>query len=195
MNAIDVLLIIAGVGYILARRMIGDIVQVKSLLVLPAVLTVIGLYQLGRLHSLDVESVGFVAVGVVVSLVIGVARGATVYLGRRGDELWMRYRATTVALWVLNFAAKAAIIPVEVAVTGHPVADATHGLLLSIGVGILAESAVVLLRALHRDGTVVWSKADDGGPHTPSPAFDRARDLVRTGAGRRGLVGTVERDW
>ena len=195
MNAIDILLVVAGVGYVLVRRMIGDIVQVKSLLILPAVLTVVGLFQLDDLHDVDVATVGFIAVGVALSVVIGAARGMTVYLAPRGGELWMRYRVATVALWVLNFAVKGAVIPVEVAVTGHSVSDATHGLMLSIGLGILTESAVVLLRALHRDGTVVWSKGGDGQAHTPAPAFDRARDRVRAGTGVRDVVPVVERDW
>ena len=197
MSVIDILLIVAGVGYILVRRVVGDIVQVKSLLVLPVVLSGVGLFQLRDLGPVDVTTVGFLVAGVAVSLLIGALRGLTVYLGQRDGELWMRYRASTVGLWVLNFAVKGALVPVEVAVTGGSVSDATHGLLLSVGLGILAESAVVLLRAMHREGTVVWEKGEDGRAHRPSPAFDRARDRVRSGdgAGVRGVVSTVKRDW
>lgn len=197
MSLVDILLIVAGVGYLLVRRILGDIVQIKGLLLLPVVLTGVGLFQVDDLGALDLTTVGFVAVGIALSLVIGVVRGMTVHLGVRHGELWMRYRASTVGLWVLNFAVKGALIPVQVAFTKQSAAAATHTLPLSIGLGILAESAVVLLRAVRRDGTVVWEKGDDGKAHTPSPAFDRARDRMRAadGAPLRSVVSTVKRDW
>ncbi len=197
MNAIDILLIVAGVGYVLVRRVVGDIVQLKSLLVLPLVLSVIGAVQLQDVGHLGVVTVGFLGLGIALSLVIGAVRGLTVHLGERNGELWMRYRAGTVGLWVLNFAVKGALIPVEMAVTGDSASSATHGLLLSVGLGILAESAVVLLRAMHRDGQVVWEKGEDGRSHKPAPAFDKARDRIRAtdGTGLRTVVSTVKRDW
>lgn len=203
MSLVNILLIVAGVGYILVRRMIGDIVEIKSLLVLPVVLTGVGLLQLSQHGQLDdlgpqgVTTVAFLVVGIALSLGIGAVRGMTVYLAERNGELWMRYRVSTVALWVLNVAVKAAIIPVEVAVTHQSASTATHTLLLSVGLGILAESAVVLVRAMHREGTVVWAKGENGQAHRPSPVFDKARDHVRAGDGAalRQVVFTVERDW
>lgn len=197
MSLVNILLIVAGVGYVLVRRMIGDIVEIKSLLVLPVVLTGVGLFQLDDLGPLDVATVGFLVVGIASSLIIGAVRGMTVHLAERNGELWMRYRVSTVALWVLNVVVKAAIIPVEVAVTHQSASTATHTLLLSVGLGILTESAVVLVRAMHREGTVVWEKGEDGRAHRPSPTFDKARDHVRAGDGAalRQVVSTVERDW
>ncbi|MHA3702988.1 DUF1453 domain-containing protein [Jatrophihabitans sp. YIM 134969] len=197
MDIVTVLLIVVGVAYVLVRRVVGDIVQVKSLLVLPVVLTAVGGSQVGDLGPLDLASVVFLVAGGALSVVIGAVRGTTVHLGERRGELWMRYCASTVALWVVNIVAKIALVPVEVAVTHGSVASATHTMLLSVGLGILVESAVVLLRAMHRDGTVVWSKGDEGRAHTPSPAFDAARERVRAAGGRglRAVVPTGERDW
>ena len=196
MDFIDIVLVVVGVGYLLVRRMAGDLVQVKRLLVLPLVLTAVGLSQVHDVR-LDAATVAFLALGAVISLVIGTVRGLTVHLGVRDGELWMRYRAVTVGLWVLNLAVKASIVPAEVALTGHSVATATQGMLFTIGLGILAESAVVLLRALRRDGTVVWAKGKDGAPHRPSPTFDRLREQF--GSGDHDLlhhvVSTTKRDW
>ncbi len=198
MSAIDILLIIAGVGYLFARRMIGQLLEIKSLLVLPVVLTGIGVSDVAHLHHVDAASVAVLAVSVAVSVALGVVRGRTVHLGVRDGALWMRYRVSSVLLWVLNIALKGALLPVAHAVSPHAAPVVGHGLLLAIGLGILAESAVVLVRAMPTDAAVAWEKGEEGTPPSSSPGFERARARVREAgspAAAAKRLRVAERDW
>lgn len=151
-SLLTVVLVVAGIGYILVRRMMGRLVTIKNLFLLPAVLTVVGIDQCAQFGRPAPTTVLLLAAGVLVSLLIGVVRGTTVRLEHRDAGIWMRYRPVTVALWVVNIAAKVAMVPLEQALT--PGANvASQAVLVSVGVGLLAESAVVLLRATRR-GTV-----------------------------------------
>ncbi len=195
MSITTILLIVLGVGFVLARRMIGEQVEIKGLLILPLVLTGIGVSQLGGIHDLDAATVTFIALSVVLSVGLGLVRGRTVHLGERGGELWMRYRVSSVGLWVLNLAIKGALVPLQHAVSPAAASAANHALLFSIGLGILAETAVVLLRALDTNASVAWAKGEDGAPHTSSPVFEKARALVTesgsvAAAGKRLRAGS-----
>jgi hypothetical protein len=158
--------------------MVGEQVEIKGLLILPLVLTGIGVSDLHDIHGADAATVAFIAVSVALSVALGLVRGRTVHLGARDGVLWMRYRLSSVGLWVLNLVLKVALLPVEHAVSPAASSAANHALLMSIGLGILAETAVVLLRALSTDAAVAWSKGADGAPNTTSPAFEKARAIV-----------------
>jgi hypothetical protein len=164
-NVTDILLVIAGVGYLMFRRMQGQLLEVKSLLVLPAILTVIGIADLRHVTTANAAAVTFIVIGCAVSVLLGLVRGETVHLGERGAELWMRYRPVTVVLWVVNIAAKLALVPVEHAVSPSAASAGGNTLLLSIGLGVLAESLVVLMRAMPRETQLVWEKGEKGAPH------------------------------
>lgn len=179
MSATEIVLIIAAIGYVLGRRMLGQLLEARALLVLPAVLTVVGFTQLHEVRPVSVAAVTFAGVGVVASVLIGLARGATIALEERDGRVWMRYRWSTVCLWVLNFAVKAAMIPVELLVSHSASSAAGHSIVFAIGLGILAESAVVLLRAMRSDSEIVWRKGKDGAPHQTNDKLDSVRSWVR----------------
>lgn len=201
MSLVDVLLIVAGIAWILGRRLMGELLEVKGLLIMPVVLTVIGVTQLHGTWT--PAAVAFAGIGVVLSITLGLVRGTTVHLGRRPDgELWMRYRVASVGLWVLNLALKAALFPVQQAVSPSASSAADRAILLSIGLGVLAETGVVLLRAMRTDGEIVWTKGTDGAPHVSNPTFERIRETVNaTTDASRPLATDVrrwavpERDW
>ena len=52
--------------------------------------------------------------------------------------------------------------------------------MLAVGVGFLAESVVVLYRAMHSEATIVW-RADKSGNHTLSPTLADMHSRVREG--------------
>jgi hypothetical protein len=194
MNPTDIILIIAGVGYVLARRWAGQLLEAKRLLIVPVILTIIGISDLHKAHPMNATTVAFIAAGVGLSIVIGLVRGATVYLGERNGELWMRYRASTIGLWVLNFALKIALLPIEHAVSPASSSASNDGILLAIGLGIVAETLVVLYRALRTESTIVWQKGKQGAPHQTLPALDQARRIVQAKDADGGWT-RVKRDW
>jgi hypothetical protein len=123
--------------------------KAKQLLVLPLVFTVIGVTDLtsSTARHLGSADVAFLAAGVAISAVLGVARGATIELFPKDGELWQRYRPSSVALWIALIATKLVLI-----VVAHGAAAAAGGgtntLLLTLGVSLLGEAALLAARAL-----------------------------------------------
>ena len=148
-SPVTILVGVAAGGYVLWSRMRGQPLNARRLLVLPVVLTVIGVTDLtgSSAPRLSGTDVGFLAAGVAISVVLGAARGATIELYPNGGELWQRYRPVTVVAWVTLVAAKLVLAGIASA-AGASAGGGTHGLLLSLGASLIAEAAVVGSRAL-----------------------------------------------
>ena len=56
----------------------------------------------------------------------------------------------------------------------------SEGVMVALGLGILAETLVIGARALRTDATVVWQQGKDGRPDTTSAQFEQLRSWVRT---------------
>lgn len=143
---VTVLLVLAGVVYVMWQRMRGEPLQAKRLLALPLVFTVLGIVELTgsgapRLHS---ESLVFLVAGSLLSVVLGAARGATIELFSRQGHLWQRYRGTTIALWGALIASKL-VLALVAHLAGAP---NTTDLTLSLGLSLAGEAALVAPRAL-----------------------------------------------
>src|SRR5664279_4387604 len=80
-----VVLVLAVVGYVLVSRITGQPVNTRRLLVLPGVLTGMGLLQLSGAVSGGVrpQDLGLLAVGLAAAAGLGAARGATVTVAVR----------------------------------------------------------------------------------------------------------------
>jgi hypothetical protein len=143
-----VVLVLAVVGYVLASRIAGQPVNTRRLLVLPGVLTGMGLLQLSGAVSGGVRlpDLGLLAVGLAAAAGLGAARGATVTVAVRDGRPWLRYRAVTLALWAATVAVRVGLT-VLAHQAGATVASSGPALLLSAGATLLAEGAVVAHRA------------------------------------------------
>jgi hypothetical protein len=147
-SPVTILLVLAGIALVMWTRMQGQPLQAKRLLVLPAVFVVLGISDLtGKNVHYTAADIGFLVTGAVAAAVLGAARGATVELFSRGGELWQRYRPISVALWLTLIAAKV-ILTVIASAAGAPGGAGTNGLLLALGISLVAETAVVGPRAL-----------------------------------------------
>lgn len=182
----EIVLIAAAIGYLLVRRMTGEPAQAKRMLILPVVLTGIGLSDAsGQVKS--TLSLVFLAGTAAVSILLGVLRGASVRISQRGGLVFVRYTGITVLLWALNVAAK---LGADLALHAHAPKDAGvagNSLLLTLGVGILAEGLVILYRALRSNHRVMWASGRGGAPHQMSPFLDGLRhNLTHHGNAPRG---------
>src|SRR5690348_13921652 len=74
---VEIILIIGAVGYILARRLLGEPAEAKHMLLLPAVLAGVGLIDLTKVPQSPV-SIGFLVGTTALSLVVGLLRGASI---------------------------------------------------------------------------------------------------------------------
>ncbi len=140
MSVTTILLIVAAVGYVLYSRMQGQALTARRLLVIPVILLAIGVGELGNVSA---TGVAFLVAAGATSLALGAARGATVAVYARNGVLWYRYHKSTVVLWVLTIAVRAGLVAAATAV-GLP---GEYGMLISLGLSLLGESAVVGTRA------------------------------------------------
>jgi hypothetical protein len=174
---IEIILVAAVVCYILIRRLMGEPAEGKRMLLLPAILTVVGVVDITKLTQTPV-SVTFLVASAAFSMVLGLLRGRSIRLFPQDGLVFMRYTGVTVALWVLNLAGKfGANIILRVA-DPHAVASVSSGLYLTLGAGMLCEGAVVLVKALRTDGRIVWAKGKKGQPHTMSPFLDALQSRI-----------------
>lgn len=175
---VEIVLVIGAVLYVLARRMSGEPAQARRMLVLPVVLVAVGLSDL-KGATLTGSSATFLVVTVAISILLGVLRGASVRLSDRDGIVFMRYTWVTVALWVVNLAVKFGANIALGAIDPQAGATAGDSLLCTLGIGMLCEGGVVLLRALRTGSRVVWTHdAGDGRRRVSSP-LDRLRDRDR----------------
>jgi hypothetical protein len=169
---VEIVLILAAVGYLLARRVIGEPAQAKRMLILPVALILIGLSDVSGQVTTPLSLLFLVATAAI-SVLLGALRGVNVRVSQREGLAFLRYTGVTVVLWVVNLAIKfGAIDPKGAAAVGN-------SLLLTLGLGILAEGLaeglVVLYRALRNDHRLMWAQGQDGAPHRMSPFLDNPR--------------------
>ena len=175
---VEIVIIVAVVIYMLISRMIGQPAQAKRMLLLPAILTVVGVTQLSGVHSST--SVLFLVATAAISVVIGAARGFSVRISLRDGAAFVRYTGWTVALWVLNIAVKFGANALLGAIAGKAVGDASNSVMVTIGLGLLVEGLVVLYRAMRADHPVIWSQ-DRDGRRQMSPMLDSVRRNLNSG--------------
>ncbi|WP_327590182.1 hypothetical protein OHA25_26560 [Nonomuraea sp. NBC_00507] len=109
----------------------------------PVVLVAVGVHGLAK-QGLSALDVGWLAVTVLLGVAFGAVRAATTVLYARNGVLWQRYTAKTLVVWVATFAAGVGVGALAITVGMHPEA---RSMPLSIGVGLLGEALVVLLRS------------------------------------------------
>jgi hypothetical protein len=143
---LEVLAVIAIIGFVIYQQLAGQLLRGKRVVVLPAVLTVIGLLDLRGSH-LRPADIAWLTVGAAGSLLIGLAFGLIMRLEARDGVLWGKMPLRGLWLWVGLFAWRA-LIMVLAARTGAHVAASTAPLLFTLGLNRLGQGAVIVPRAL-----------------------------------------------
>jgi hypothetical protein len=144
MDLVQVVLVAAVVVFVIAKRFAGTPLQAKSLLV-PLALVVFGAVQL-RGQQVSDRDVAFLGIEVVVGLVAGGLRGASIRIYTRDGHLWQRYGLATLGVWVAFIAFRIGMGAGEHLVGVH--VSTTTSILLAFGASLLTESLVVGQRAL-----------------------------------------------
>ena len=157
---LEVLAVIAIVVYVIGRQLRGEPLRGKRVVLLPAVLTVIGLTRLNTGgHPVHAADVAFLVVGGVVAAGIGVAQGSVLRLESREGGLWGRMPLYGLWLWVALVGARIALMTLASASGAH-VAASTAPIVLLLGVNRLSQAAVITRRA-HAAG-IAFSPEKDG---------------------------------
>jgi hypothetical protein len=102
-----------------------------------------------------------------------------VRISQRDSLAFLRHTGVTVVLWVVHLAIKFGANLALGATDPKDAGAIGNSLLLTLGLGILAEGLVVLYRALRNDHRVMWTQGQDGAPHRMSPFLDnRQRNMT-----------------
>lgn len=176
---VEIILIIAVVGYMLIRRLLGEPAEGKRMLLLPAVLTVLGVVSLAKVTQ-SPTSIIFLVVMIAVSLALGLLRGASIRVFEKDDIVYMRYTATTVVLLVLNVAIKIGGSLILGLIDPAAEQAAGSGLMLTLGASLLVEGLAVLSKAVRMGSRILWEKGKDGEPHKTSALLDSLQQKVQS---------------
>jgi hypothetical protein len=154
-NAFNYVIIAALVVWVLTRQLQARPVVVRKLFVLPVILVVVGIGSLNSAVSkggahFSGRDVTWLAIDLAATIVFGVIRGTSIRLYPQEGVLWRKGTWVTLVGWVLSFAARGAI---GVLASDHGAkVVASSALILSFGVSLAVQGAVVYLRGL-RAGT------------------------------------------
>jgi hypothetical protein len=174
---LEVLLVIGVIGFVIYQQVAGQLLQGKRLIVLPAVVTVVGLLDL-RGHHLGSADIAWLTVGAAGSLAIGLAFGLIMRLQSRDGVLWAKMPLRGLWLWVALVAWRA-LIMVLAAHTGAHVAASTTPLLFTLGLNRLGQAIAIMPRAIRagipfapeKDGRTFLGDAFGGHDHDTSGRY------------------------
>jgi hypothetical protein len=139
---------VAIVIYVVGRQLAGEALRGRRVVVLPIVLSVIGVVDLhSSTHQVGPADVACLVVGGVVVAAIGVAQASILRLESRDGYLWGRLPVKGLWLWALLIASRLVMTLVADGVDAK-VAAATSTILLMLGINRLAQAGVIVLRAM-----------------------------------------------
>lgn len=151
MSGLEILAVIAVIGWIIFRQFRGEPLRGKRAVLLPAILTVIGFTDLrghgGSGSHLQTADIVAITIGAAGSVVIGLAFGAITRLEAREGYLWAQLPLYGLWLWFALFAWRGVSYVIADGMHAH-VAASTATLLFGLGVNRLAQAAVIVPRAM-----------------------------------------------
>lgn len=165
-------LAIAIVAYVIGKQLIGEAVQGKRLIVLPLVLTGIGVANVAGAHSHPSGTdIVLIAVSAAIAIAVGLGLGSLMRLESRDGGLWAQLPTRGLWLWGGLLVSRVALMGVA-HVAGADVAASSDAILLTLGLNRVAQGCVVGGRAMlvgipfapEKDGSVFGANAAGGGP-------------------------------
>jgi hypothetical protein len=142
----NIAIYLALIVFVIARRMIGRPVgPVKKQFALPVIAILIGWGDAAKGLHKPVD-IAFIVIGCAISLVLGLARGGADRLSTRDNAPYVQWTVLSLGLFAANLLIKLGLDVAGIAV-GEPIAAATQSLILSLGLTLLGEAAVVWYRS------------------------------------------------
>ena len=148
MSVLTVLAAVALVVFVIGQQIVGSAVRGKRLIVLPAVLTVIGVADLSGSHvhpsGLDILLLGSSAA---IAIAVGLCLGAITRLERRDGHLWAQLPKQGLWLWGGLIVSRIIIAGIGEVAGAHLVAGSS-AILLVLGLNRAAQALVIAPRAI-----------------------------------------------
>jgi hypothetical protein len=153
MNLASVVIVVLALAWVISRNLRGRFVAAEKPYRLPLILLVIGVVQFGQAHpAITPLAVLVLAADLVLTAVLGAARGYSIQLGTRDGFLYQRGGAPTLLLWALSIAVR-----VGLEIFAHSVgvgAAASATVLLTFSISLIVQ-ALVLRNRVRADGRPV----------------------------------------
>jgi hypothetical protein len=149
MSALEIIAVIGIIGFIIFRQVQGEPLRGKRAVLLPAILTVIGVTDLHGTNGahLGTADITALVIGTAGSALIGLAFGAVMRLENRGGYLWAQLPKRGLWLWGAMVVWRLLAFGIAEGMHAH-VAASSSTLLFSLGVNRLAQAAVIVPRAM-----------------------------------------------
>jgi hypothetical protein len=180
-EVIRVIAVASIVVYVVGRQLGGELLRGKRVVLLPGILVVVGLIDLGKigLHVGMVDVVCLV-IGAVIALIVGVGQGRMLRLEQRDGYLWGQMPVKGLWWWAALVGSRLVMTLVAHGFDAK-VAASTAPMLMLLGVNRLGQAAIVIRHAMATgirfapekdgksafEGTIIrWSAArtDEQGP-------------------------------
>jgi len=158
----NIAIYIALIVYVVARRMIGvPAGPPRKLFALPVIAVVIGWGDATKgLHKpVDVT---LTVAGCALSLALGLARGRADRMSARDGALYVQWTWLSLGLFAVNLLVKLGLDLAGVA-AGETAAAAGHSLILTIGLTLLGEAAVIWYRSAGAGHADQYAGRDEAG--------------------------------
>jgi hypothetical protein len=143
-----VALIVGIIAFVVGRQLIGEPLRGRRVLILPIVLTVVGVTDLSSGgHRVQPVDVLCLIIGAVLAAGIGLAQGAVMRIESRNGYLWGQLPSKGLLLWCTLVTSRIAMTGVALGLHAH-IAASSATILLMLGINRLGQAGAVIVRAM-----------------------------------------------
>jgi hypothetical protein len=174
-EVIRVLAVVAIIGYVIGRQLLGEPLRGKRVVVLPVILAIAGVADLSQHgHHVQLADVICLVLSGLIAVAIGMLQGRMVRLEGRNGALWGQMPVRGLWLWALLVGSRLIMTVIALAV-GAKVAGSSAPVIMLLGINRLGQAAVVMRHALatgipfapEKDGTSFLSGQIGGAAFRP----------------------------
>jgi hypothetical protein len=166
-EVIRVLAVIAIIGYVIGRQLMGEPLRGKRVVLLPVILAVAGAVDLGK-HGRHVETADVICLVIsgLIAVTIGLLQGRMIRLEDRNGALWGQMPVRALWLWALLVGSRLIMTVIALAV-GAKVAGSSAPIIMLLGINRLGQAAIVMRHALATG--IPFAPEKDGGSFLSGP--------------------------
>jgi hypothetical protein len=147
-EVIRVLAVVAIIGYVIGRQLMGEPLRGKRVVLLPVILAVAGAADLGE-HGRHVQLADVICLVIsgLIAVTIGLLQGRMIRLESRNGALWGQMPVRGLWLWALLVGSRLIMTVIALAV-GAKVAGSSAPVIMLLGINRLGQAAIVMRHAL-----------------------------------------------
>jgi hypothetical protein len=147
-EVIRVLAVVAVIGYVIGRQLLGEPLRGKRVVALPVILAVAGAADLGA-HGRHVRpaDVACLVVSGLIAVMIGLLQGRKMRLESRNGALWGQMPVRGLWLWAVLVGSRLVMTVIALAV-GAKVAGSSAPMIMLLGINRIGQAAIVMRHAL-----------------------------------------------